>query len=78
MCIRFCLMPMGCGRTIFAHGFVKGEDGLKMSKSIGNVVDPVLYTHIYKYTHIYLSIYLYTFIHIYISSMHSIQRTWRS
>ena len=28
-------------RTVFAHGFVKGEDGLKMSKSLGNVVDPV-------------------------------------
>jgi methionyl-tRNA synthetase len=28
-------------RTVFAHGFVKGPDGLKMSKSIGNVVDPV-------------------------------------
>jgi len=28
-------------RTVFAHGFVKGSDGSKMSKSLGNVVDPV-------------------------------------
>ena len=26
--------------TVAAHGFVLGGDGLKMSKSIGNVVDP--------------------------------------
>ena len=27
-------------KTIFGHGFVTAEDGQKMSKSIGNVVDP--------------------------------------
>ena len=27
-------------RTVFAHGFVNGPDGQKMSKSLGNVVDP--------------------------------------
>ena len=26
--------------TIFAHGFVMDEQGRKMSKSVGNVVDP--------------------------------------
>ena len=28
-------------KTVFGHGFVTAEDGQKMSKSIGNVVDPV-------------------------------------
>ena len=27
-------------KTVLAHGFVHGDDGRKMSKSIGNVVDP--------------------------------------
>ena len=27
-------------KTVFAHGFVNDKDGVKMSKSIGNVVDP--------------------------------------
>lgn len=27
-------------KTVFAHGFVSAEDGRKMSKSLGNVVDP--------------------------------------
>ncbi len=27
-------------RTVFAHGFVNDSEGMKMSKSIGNVVDP--------------------------------------
>jgi methionyl-tRNA synthetase len=27
-------------RRVFAHGFVNGKDGRKMSKSLGNVVDP--------------------------------------
>jgi len=27
-------------KTIYSHGFINGPDGQKMSKSIGNVVDP--------------------------------------
>lgn len=27
-------------KAVFAHGFVSAEDGRKMSKSLGNVVDP--------------------------------------
>jgi methionyl-tRNA synthetase len=27
-------------KTVFCHGFVNDKDGLKMSKSIGNVIDP--------------------------------------
>lgn len=27
-------------KTIFAHGFVAAADGRKMSKSLGNVIDP--------------------------------------
>ena len=27
-------------RVVLAHGFVHGSDGCKMSKSVGNVVDP--------------------------------------
>lgn len=27
-------------KTVFAHGFVNDKDGVKMSKSLGNVVDP--------------------------------------
>lgn len=34
-------------RTVFGHGFVVAEDGLKMSKSIGNVVDPVQLLELY-------------------------------
>jgi len=28
-------------KTILAHGFVHGPDGRKMSKSLGNVIDPM-------------------------------------
>ena len=28
-------------KTVFGHGFVTAEDGQKMSKSIGNVIDPI-------------------------------------
>lgn len=29
-----------CCRSLVVHGFVVGEKGKKMSKSVGNVVDP--------------------------------------
>lgn len=29
-----------CRRSLIVHGFVVGEKGEKMSKSVGNVVDP--------------------------------------
>lgn len=29
-----------CCRSLVVHGFVVGEKGEKMSKSVGNVVDP--------------------------------------
>jgi isoleucyl-tRNA synthetase len=29
-----------CCRSLVVHGFTMDEDGKKMSKSIGNVVDP--------------------------------------
>lgn len=37
------LLSIGLGlpKTIFAHGFVTASDGKKMSKSLGNVVDPL-------------------------------------
>jgi len=34
-------------RTVFGHGFVQAEGGIKMSKSLGNVVDPVEVLKIY-------------------------------
>lgn len=33
-----------CCRKIFTHGFVVDENGHKMSKSIGNVIDPCIIT----------------------------------
>lgn len=33
----FCVM---CYRSLVVHGFAIGEKGEKMSKSLGNVVDP--------------------------------------
>lgn len=29
-------------KTLFSHGFCVAEDGRKMSKSLGNVIDPML------------------------------------
>jgi len=34
-----CNLPLP--KTVFSHGWVNAEDGNKMSKSVGNVVDPV-------------------------------------
>ena len=34
------LHPVSTVRSIFVHGFVMDEHGRKMSKSLGNVVDP--------------------------------------
>jgi methionyl-tRNA synthetase len=43
-CITWPIILMSCGvplpTTVFGHGFVNDEVGQKMSKSIGNVVDP--------------------------------------
>jgi len=36
--INYCLIA--CLRSLFIHGFVVDENGRKMSKSIGNVIDP--------------------------------------
>mmetsp|Transcript_35871 Transcript_35871/g.57192 ORF Transcript_35871/g.57192 Transcript_35871/m.57192 type:complete len:861 (+) Transcript_35871:164-2746(+) len=43
-CVYWPTMLMSAGiplpKCVFGHGFVVAEDGVKMSKSIGNVVDP--------------------------------------
>ena len=35
MCREYCLL-----RAVVVHGFTLGEKGEKMSKSLGNVIDP--------------------------------------
>jgi methionyl-tRNA synthetase len=44
-CVIWPCMLMSCNialpKAVFAHGFVTAADGQKMSKSIGNVVDPL-------------------------------------
>lgn len=44
-------------KTILAHGFINGPDGRKMSKSLGNVIDPVetMTTHYPDVLRIYLT-----------------------
>jgi len=43
-CVIWPCMLWSCGlpipKTVFSHGWVNAEDGSKMSKSVGNVVDP--------------------------------------
>ncbi|KAF7456535.1 Methionyl-tRNA synthetase [Cryptosporidium felis] len=44
-CVIWPAMLMSAGlslpRIVFAHGFVTASDGKKMSKSLGNIVDPI-------------------------------------
>ena len=44
-CIYWPIMLLSAGvplpKGVYAHGFVMDQHGLKMSKSLGNVVDPV-------------------------------------
>eukprot|EP00010_Vexillifera_abyssalis_P005109 CAMPEP_0201553026 /NCGR_PEP_ID=MMETSP0173_2-20130828/19399_1 /ASSEMBLY_ACC=CAM_ASM_000268 /TAXON_ID=218659 /ORGANISM="Vexillifera sp., Strain DIVA3 564/2" /LENGTH=709 /DNA_ID=CAMNT_0047963627 /DNA_START=134 /DNA_END=2263 /DNA_ORIENTATION=+ len=43
-CVIWPIMLMSTGlplpRQVFSHGFILAEDGTKMSKSLGNVIDP--------------------------------------
>lgn len=40
----FSLFTFNCCRNIFVHGFALDSQGRKMSKSEGNVVDPITIT----------------------------------
>merc|ERR1719394_2337083 len=45
-------MLMSCDlaipKVVFSHGFVNDANGDKMSKSIGNIVDPMVELQLYK------------------------------
>mmetsp|Transcript_4641 Transcript_4641/g.5352 ORF Transcript_4641/g.5352 Transcript_4641/m.5352 type:complete len:617 (-) Transcript_4641:805-2655(-) len=45
-CVYWPCMLMSAGiplpKSVFGHGFVNDKDGMKMSKSLGNVIDPMV------------------------------------
>lgn len=41
------------GRSLVVHGFVLDEDGKKMSKSLGNVIDPDVVINGGEVTHLF-------------------------
>lgn len=46
-----------CPRSLIVHGFTMDEDGKKMSKSLGNVVDPNIVINGGKVSH-FVEVYI--------------------